>query len=149
MAAKSEETQQPGGQRPAPTYGLTHLNLAVSDLERSRRFYERAFGAREYWRDARSVQLRGPGPHDVLALELDPANAGKSGGIGHFGFRLMAPEDIGHAMEAVKAAGGTVIRHGEFQPGEPYAYVKDPDGYEIELWYEPANSAGPYVTGSG
>jgi len=28
------------------------------------------------------------------------------------------------------------VRRGEFRPGLPYAYVLDPDGYEIEIWYE-------------
>jgi len=23
-----------------------------------------------------------------------------------------------------------------FAPGSPYAYVNDPDGYEIEIWFE-------------
>jgi len=27
-------------------------------------------------------------------------------------------------------------RQGEFSPGFPFAYVADPDGYEIEIWYE-------------
>ena len=25
---------------------------------------------------------------------------------------------------------------GECAPGLPYAFVKDPDGYEIEIWFE-------------
>ena len=33
-------------------------------------------------------------------------------------------------------AGGTAISRGEFAPGLPYAFVKDPDGYEIEIWFE-------------
>lgn len=27
-------------------------------------------------------------------------------------------------------------RRGEFAPGMPFAYVRDPDGYEIEIWFE-------------
>ena len=33
-----------------PTYGLTHINLAVRDTERALRFYEQVFGLREYGR---------------------------------------------------------------------------------------------------
>jgi len=33
-------------------------------------------------------------------------------------------------------AGGTAISRGEFAPGLPYAFVTDPDGYEIEIWFE-------------
>ena len=29
-----------------------------------------------------------------------------------------------------------LVRDGEFSPGFPFAYVNDPDGYEIEIWYE-------------
>jgi len=34
------------------------------------------------------------------------------------------------------AAGGVVTSQGEFRRGFPYAFVRDPDGYEIEIWYE-------------
>jgi hypothetical protein len=27
-------------------------------------------------------------------------------------------------------------KRGEFAPGFPFAYVADPDGYEIEIWFE-------------
>jgi hypothetical protein len=29
------------------------------------------------------------------------------------------------------------LRRGELGGGLPFAYVADPDGYEIELWFEP------------
>lgn len=120
----------------ARTYGLTHLSLAVSDLERSKRFYEQAFDAREYWRDDASIQLKGPGPHVVLALELDPSSAGKAAGINHFGFRLMDAADFDAAVEAALQAGGKLLKKGKFAPGCPFAYVADPDGYKIEIWFE-------------
>ena len=49
---------------------------------------------------------------------------------------LIRPEDIDAAVTAVIAAGGTVSSRGEFGPGLPYAFVRDPDGHEIELWFE-------------
>lgn len=118
------------------TFGLTHLNLAVRDLERSVAFYTEAFGAREYARSDGIAHLKGPGPHDILSLDGTGRDAGVSGGIAHFGFRLMDPSDIDDAVDAVTSAGGRLLRRGEFAPGVPYAYVADPDGYEIELWYE-------------
>lgn len=121
---------------PARTYGLSHIALAVKDPERTGRFYEEAFGAKVYYRDADTVQVQGPGPHDVLAFDRDEAGAGRTGGITHFGFRLMDPADVDGAVEAVVAAGGKLLRRGEFAPGLPFAYVSDPDGYEIEIWYE-------------
>ena len=38
--------------------------------------------------------------------------------------------------DGVAEAGGTIKERGEFVPGEPYVFVSDPDGYEIEIWYE-------------
>lgn len=120
----------------ADLHGLTHIALAVRDLDRSVDFYTRAFGVREYYRDEASAQVLGPGPHDVLAFELDPDRAGKAGGALHFGFRLTRPQAIDDALAAVEAAGGRLKARGDFGNGQPFAYVEDPDGYEIELWYE-------------
>ncbi|HKE20430.1 MAG TPA: VOC family protein [Kofleriaceae bacterium] len=117
------------------THGLTHINLAVRDPERSMRFYRDVFGAVEYYRDESSIQVKGPG-HDILAFERDPEAAGRAGGISHFGFRLVSPSDIDEAVEAAVRAGGQLLRRGEFAPGFPFAYVSDPDGYEIEIWFE-------------
>ena len=44
-------------------------------------------------------------------------------------------------MQVVEAAGGTIINQGEFEPGEPYVFIKDPDGYEVEIWYEKLSPA--------
>src|SRR5277367_4371759 len=121
------------------THGLTHLALSVQDPDRSLRFYARVFGVREYYRDANTIQVQGPGTHDVIAFERRPSAAGVPGGIIHFGFRLTRPEDIDAAVAAVEEAGGTITSRGEFGPGLPFAFVRDPDGYEIEIWFEQAS----------
>jgi catechol 2,3-dioxygenase-like lactoylglutathione lyase family enzyme len=118
------------------THGLSHIALSVQDPERSLSFYRSVFGVREYFRSESTIQVLGPGPYDVLAFEKRPDGAGVPGGIIHFGFRLIRPEDIDAAVAAVEGAGGTVAARGEFGPGLPYAFVRDPDGYEIEVWYE-------------
>jgi catechol 2,3-dioxygenase-like lactoylglutathione lyase family enzyme len=118
------------------TLGLTHIAIAVRDLDRAFRFYEQAFGVREVYRDAGQIQFNTPGSNDVFVLEHDPARAGEAGGISHFGFRLVAPDDIDAAVEEVVAAGATLVERGEFTAGEPYAFVTDPDGYSIEIWFE-------------
>jgi catechol 2,3-dioxygenase-like lactoylglutathione lyase family enzyme len=118
------------------THGLSHIALSVVDPDRSLEFYRSVFGVREYFRDASTIQVLGPGPHDVMAFERRPADAGAPGGIIHFGFRLTRTEDIDAAVAAVEAAGGTVTSRGEFAAGVPYAFVRDPDGYEIEIWFE-------------
>ncbi len=117
------------------THGLTHINLEVADPDRSLLFYQSVFGVREYFRDDNSIQVLGPGEKDVLAF-VKSDRAGTEGGISHFGFRLTRPEDIERAVTEVKQAGGTIKSQGEFAPGCPFVYALDPDGYEIEIWYE-------------
>jgi predicted enzyme related to lactoylglutathione lyase len=68
---------------------------------------------------------------------------GTSGGIAHFGFRLENEKDIDAAALEVKKAGGVVTEQGEFCPGEPYLFATDPDGYEIEIWFEIPTSVDP------
>ena len=36
----------------------------------------------------------------------------------------------------MRKAGGTIKERGEFVPGEPYVFFVDPDGYDVEIWYE-------------
>jgi catechol 2,3-dioxygenase-like lactoylglutathione lyase family enzyme len=118
------------------THGLTHINLAVRDLGCALRFYEKVFGLREYGRGDGLVHARASGRHDILTFVEDPTTAGLRGGVAHFGFRLVDPRDIDRAIAEVESAGGRLLRRGEFAPGLPYAYVADPDGYEIEIWFE-------------
>ena len=66
---------------------------------------------------------------------LNP-NAGRpnphAGGLQHFGFSV-AEADFEAALKEVRGSGAEVVSVGEHGPGQPYAYVKDPDGYLIEL----------------
>lgn len=125
------------------TYGLTHIALGVRDVDRSALFYKQVFGSVEVYRQEGFVQLQTPGTRDVLVLEEDTKRAGRGGGIAHFGFRLIDPADINRARTAVEAAGGTIREHGEFVPGEPYLFALDPDGYELEIWYELPTAVDP------
>ncbi len=125
------------------TYGLTHVAVAVRDVDRASAFYRKVFGAVVVYKQDGFVQLQTPGTRDVLVFERQPKRAGKSGGISHFGFRLQNPGDIDAAARAVTKAGGKVKQQGEFVPGEPFLFATDPDGYEIEIWYELPTAVDP------
>jgi len=90
------------------TQGLTHIHLAVRDLERSLRFYKSVFGMEERFRDGpRMVFLNTPGSADLITLNEDPAEAkvvGVSAGVAHFGFRLTNKADLDAAVAEVEAA---------------------------------------------
>jgi hypothetical protein len=62
------------------------------------------------------VQAQTPGSRDVLVFERKPHQAGKAGGVVHFGFPLRRADDIIRALAAIRAAGGTIRDHGEFVP---------------------------------
>jgi catechol 2,3-dioxygenase-like lactoylglutathione lyase family enzyme len=116
------------------TQGLTHINLLVADIGRAKRFYEQAFGLEEmFWDGPKLVFLRTPGASDTITLQEKPDQAGITGSIDHFGFRLVDRSELDLAVTEVINAGGTLVERGEHEPGRPYAYVADPDGHIIEL----------------
>jgi catechol 2,3-dioxygenase-like lactoylglutathione lyase family enzyme len=119
------------------TYGLTHLALFVQDVRRSLRFYEQVLGVVPVYQQEGFIQVQTPGSRDVIVFEESTQQANpEGGGIRHFGFRLVNPADIDRVAEEVERAGGTVTAKGEFCPGEPYVFFRDPDGYEVEIWHE-------------
>ncbi len=118
------------------TCGLTHIHLIIKDLQRSLDFYQTVFGMEvKFWAGAGLVFLNMPGSSDLIALHQAEGDqpTGSSSGILHFGFQTKNRSDLESAISEVVAAGGALKKRGEFTPGMPFAYVSDPDGYEIEL----------------
>src|SRR2546421_12851181 len=63
------------------TYGLTHINLVVRDVERSLRFYRQVFGVEEYGRTEGLVHTRTPGCQDVITFDEQASGAGSHGAL--------------------------------------------------------------------
>jgi catechol 2,3-dioxygenase-like lactoylglutathione lyase family enzyme len=121
------------------TYGLTHVALVVKDVDASIAFYNAVFGVKVMYRNPGFGQVQTIGSNDIIVFEENPDKQkliGNSGGVLHLGFRLRAVGDLEKIVERILKAGGTIIDKGEFCPGEPYVFFKDPDGYELEVWYE-------------
>jgi catechol 2,3-dioxygenase-like lactoylglutathione lyase family enzyme len=117
--------------------GLNHIHLAVRDLDRSIAFYRGAFGlVRQFEAGPDLVFVSTPGASDSIALHAVGSQAGKAGtmgGIAHFGFRLADRSQLDAAIKGIVSAGGRLIERGEHEPGHPFAYFADPDGYVIEI----------------
>lgn len=119
------------------TYGLTHIAVAVKDLDRTLNFYRSVFDMDVMYHEKDFIQLTTPGCNDILVFEKkNGALIGTSGGIAHFGFRLRNPDDVSVLRKKIIDAGGTIKSEGEFVPGSPYIFFHDLDGYEVEVWYE-------------
>lgn len=122
---------------PSKTYGLTHLSIAVNDIDRTLRFYQQVFDMQVMYHEEKFLQLTTPGAHDILVFEEREKNkVGTTGGIAHFGFRLKDPKDIDDMVQKAINAGATIVDKGEFARNSPYVFFKDLDGYEIEVWFE-------------
>jgi catechol 2,3-dioxygenase-like lactoylglutathione lyase family enzyme len=110
------------------TYGLTHIALAVSNLKKTLQFYKELFGVVPMYEEETWAQVQTPGAHDIIVFEENPSIAGKkSGGIQHFGFRLVEAVDIHKIRELLKNSNTEITDSGEFVPGEPYIFFRDPD----------------------
>ena len=120
----------------AKTYGLTHIAIAVRDLDRTLLFYQKVFDVEVMYHQDDFLQVTTPGSNDIIVFEKKTAEYGKTGSIAHFGFRLRNAKDIEEMTDRIVSAGGQIVDKGEFVPGEPYVFFRDPDGYEIEVWYE-------------
>ncbi len=119
------------------TYGLTHIAISVQDdIERSSAFYENVFGAKRMYASDDFIQLQTPNSRDIIVLEKSKGEISNTGGIKHFGFRLIDPAEIDLVVTEIEKAGGKIKQYGGFCPGEPYVFFYDPDGYEIEVWFE-------------
>jgi catechol 2,3-dioxygenase-like lactoylglutathione lyase family enzyme len=117
------------------TSGFHHIQISVTNIERSLEFYTGLMGMEIAFQDGGLVFLRTPGANDLLTLRpTDEPVHSDTGGVQHFGFNVDA-ENFDAAVAEVETAGVEVLstgRHGGTQ-GSPYAYIKDPDGYIIEF----------------
>jgi lactoylglutathione lyase len=115
--------------------GLNHINLNVSDIQRSLKFYQEAFGLEvKFWEGQRMVFLASPGARDVITLcQVGKGEPIGSGGVSHFGFGLGTHGELDDSVKQVVRAGGKLLSRGEHAPGVPYAYFADPDGYVVEI----------------
>lgn len=116
------------------TLGLTHIALPVKDVKRASAFYKKVFGVKEMYKESQFIQVQTPGSKDIIVF-TKAKSVGANRGF-HFGFRLPKPSAMNSIIKTIKNAGGKIKETGEFIPGEPYVFFYDPDGYEVEIWFE-------------
>jgi lactoylglutathione lyase len=127
---------------------IDHIQLVVSDLARTRRFYSAVF-------EALKIPIGGEGPGFFWADELfisdskSPASAGSLTGRTHLAFQAPDREAVGRFYEAGLAAGGKdngAPGERQYHPGYYAAFLLDPDGNNIEVvFHGPAKRSATSV----
>ena len=116
---------------------MRHLALAVTDQERSRRFYEAYFGfdarpARRYDDDVLMLYNA-----DGFSLALGTTNeAIRLPKFLHFGVGLPSPEAVRAFRDRLVADGVEIAEQWE-EPEYVSVKCRDPDGYVVEAAWEP------------
>lgn len=121
--------------------GLHHIAIIVSDIARSRAFYERALGFRvigEEFREARNswkVDMRGAGVQlELFTFPDSPPRPTRPEALGlrHLAFSI---DDLDAAVNRLSELGVTAepIRVDQ-ATGARFTFFADPDGLPIELY---------------
>ncbi len=121
---------------------LLHTMIRVGDLEKSIAFYTQLLGMKllrrkDYPGGRFTLAFVGYGDEsDSAVIELTYNYGVDSYDLGEgFGHVAIGVEDIYKTCDAIKAQGGVITREpGPMKHGTTVlAFVKDPDGYAIEL----------------
>ncbi len=120
--------------------GLRHLALRVSDLSRSRGFYEDLLGMYVVWQpDDYSLYLSSG--CDNLALHQITTGETldlKGQSLDHLGFIAENETDVDAIFETAKAAQVPIVKPVKRHRDQAYSfYMADPDGNVIQILYEP------------
>jgi len=131
---------------PAEMTGIHHVRLPVSDLKRSRAFWEDVFGyvwdfdfPGDHGPVATAVRHPGGGPNVVLWLDAERARA--SAGFVWFGIGLPAAADVERLRDRLDARS---IAHGGIQGAfvdVKLPFVADPDGNLISFYVKPSRDS--------
>ena len=128
--------------RPPHSLGIRHLALRVSDIEKSRAFYQRVFGMNPVWEPDPLNSYLSSGS-DNLALHQTAEhpttlNEPHSSSLDHFGFLMETPEAVDEMLQWIDHCEIPVTKAPKRHRDGSYSfYLADPDGNTIQILYEP------------
>lgn len=117
---------------------IEHVNLTVSDPDRTAGILSAIFGWHERWRGpardgGRTIHLGSDAAYIALYTGPDGAHADirwpKGEPLNHVGIQV---DDLDTIEMRVKAVGLTPFNHDDYEPGRRF-YFFDPDGIEYEV----------------
>ncbi len=112
--------------------GIDHLNLHVQSLEKTVDFYHRLLGFREL-EDLPddNGKIIGDAKAKLAIYEVEGFPHYEKHGLSHIGFNIANFDDVEGRCSEI---GAEILYGGVVQwPGTRSIYVKDPNGYELEL----------------
>ena len=136
MSATSLSGDQQARIRIDPTTSMGTVRLTVSDLSRSRSFYEQAIGLRASENDDGTLTLSVFGERPLIELRGDasapPLNRGATG-LYHLALLMPTRGDLAHALARVAQAQWPLDGASDHLVSEAL-YLSDPDGNGIEIY---------------
>ena len=132
---------------------LSVITIGIADLARSKRFYRQGFGWAPVFENDEIVfyQMNGfvLGTWAQAKLEEDMQRPGlQTPGAFSLAHNVRAKEDVQPLLDALVAAGGTLLRGHRASYGGFSGYVADPDGHAWEVAFNAQWPISPegYVT---
>ncbi|MAE71820.1 MAG: glyoxalase [Gemmatimonadetes bacterium] len=110
-------------------HGIDYIEIAVTDMVESKRFYEAAFGWKfnDYGAGYAGIRKQG-GEAGGLRLEAKVSTGGP--------LVILYSNDLDATLAGVREAGGRIAKEPFGFPGGRRFHFEDPSGNELAVWSE-------------
>ncbi|MCC5635587.1 VOC family protein [Nostoc sp. CHAB 5844] len=122
--------------------GFTHIGLGVTDINKSISFYEKYAGMKVVHRrtdESNQFEVAWISdltrPFVIVLLQLDKAQCQPSSGF-HLGVACKSREEVDRLCAEAKSEGLLQVEPQDWgSPVGYWAFIRDPDGYQLEVAY--------------